>query len=141
MSIQEMGPDYPDTDARMVDRARLGAIVTGCLVVEQRRPFLPGVTSEVFFGEGKPVLGARFRGPLEGGPLSYCARRIVEVEQSRSLAIVVMTNGRLSPWSRAGIRCEFVPYGAADETFLEQDIVDLWGIDMVMEYGEVLRIG
>lgn len=123
-----------------VDRIKPGRVVVEELVSPVRKPFLPGVTSEAYFGQGTPVLGVRVRGYSDGLPIAYRARRLTEVAESRAVAIVVMTDEAISSWERAGLRCEYVPYGAPEELEMEQDIVDLWGIDLVMNYDEALSI-
>lgn len=126
--------------AREVDRSLHGRIAAEDLVETKRRAFLPGTTSEAYFGKGVPVLGARISEVLSVPEISYRARRLLEVAQSRNVAIVVMTAGRLAPWERAGLRCEHVAYGTEYANELEEDIVQLWAIDLVMDYEDVLKI-
>jgi len=123
-----------------VDRIKPGRIDVEGLVSRTRKPFLPGATSEAYFGSGTPVLGVRIKGISDRSVIAYRARRLIEVAQSRSVAIVVLTNTQISPWVRAELQCEFVPYGAAQETEMEQDIIDLWGIDLILDYDDALQI-
>jgi len=124
-----------------VDGVARGKIVTGLLAGGERRPFLPGTSAAAFFGEGKPVVGIRLEQEPERDRIAYYAQRLTEVAESRNLAIVVMTAGQLSPWARAGLPCEFVPYGSAEKEDLERDIVELWAIDLVLSYEEAINMG
>jgi len=123
-----------------VDRIKPGRIDVKELVSPTRKPFLPGATSEAYFGTGTPVLGVRVKDVSDRSVIAYQARRLAEVADSRSLAIVVMTNRQISPWVRAELQCEFVPYGTAQESEMEKDIVDLWGIDLILDYADALQI-
>lgn len=128
------------TIARDIDRRARGSVISERLSRGDQPDFLPGVSSEVYFGEGKPVLGVRCLDACDAAELAYRAHRLTELAACRSLAVVVLTGFAMTPWERHGLRCEFVPYGRDNADIFEASVAQLWDIDMVLDYADVLRM-